>query len=163
MKLVLNKPTSGYNLAAINENFTRIETEFQNKVLYRDNPVGEPNTLQTNVDANSKDIYNVRDLYVLRSFSVNGVDLSTSLAEAAASAAAATAAKVLAEAARDSAIDARDDAFGYAGAAAASYALTDSIADSLAGGTIGFNAIAYDFGSVADPLEYFNRDFGSIV
>lgn len=58
-KITLNKPTSGYNLAAINENFTRIEAEFQDKVLYRNNPVGEANTLQTDVDVNSKRLYNL--------------------------------------------------------------------------------------------------------
>jgi len=163
MKLVLNKPTSGYNLAAINENFTRIESEFQNKVLYRDNPVGEPNTLQTDVDANSRDIYNVRDLYILRSFSVNGVDLSTVLAEAAASAAASAASALAASVSAAAADVSEANALIYSNDAANSYALADSISDSLAGGTIGFDAIAYDFGSVADLLEYFNRDFGSIV
>src|SRR6187402_1218628 len=94
MKVVLSKPTSGFNLAAINDNFTKIEQEFQNKVFYRDNPVGEPNTLESDVDANNQDIYNVKSLAVLESFSIDGVDLSTSLAEAAASAAAAAASAV---------------------------------------------------------------------
>lgn len=58
-KIVLTKPTSGYNLAAINNNFTLIEQEFQDKVLYRDNPIGEANSLETDVDANSKRIYNL--------------------------------------------------------------------------------------------------------
>ena len=58
-KITLTKPTSGYNLAAINNNFVKIEAEFQNKVLYRDNPIGEANTLQTDVDVNSKRLYNL--------------------------------------------------------------------------------------------------------
>jgi len=58
-KIVLSKPTSGYNLAAINANFTAIEAEFQDKVLYRNNPVGEANTLETALDANSKRIFNL--------------------------------------------------------------------------------------------------------
>jgi hypothetical protein len=58
-KITLAKPTSGYNLAEINNNFTLIEQEFQNKVLYRNNPVGEANTLQTQLDANSQRIINL--------------------------------------------------------------------------------------------------------
>ncbi len=58
-KIVLNKPTSGFNLAAINANFTAIEAELQDKVLYRNNPIGEPNTLETDLDANSKRIFNL--------------------------------------------------------------------------------------------------------
>jgi hypothetical protein len=162
-KLSLNKPASGFNLAAINENFTRIEAEFQDKVLYRDNPVGEPNTLETDIDANSNNIYNVRSLAVLESFSVDGVDLSTSLSEVAASAAAAAVSETNAAISEANALNSEQDALQYSNDAAASYALADSIADSLAGGTIGMDAPAYDWGSVADATTYFNRDFGSIA
>lgn len=58
-KIVLDTVTGGYDLSVINNNFDKIELEFQNKVLYRDNPVGEPNTLQTDVDANTKRIFNL--------------------------------------------------------------------------------------------------------
>lgn len=58
-KITLNDVVSGYNLAAINENFDRIEAEFQNKVLYRDNPVGEANSMQNELDMNSKRLYNL--------------------------------------------------------------------------------------------------------
>lgn len=64
MKISLNKPASGYNLAAIVENFTRLEEELQNKVLYRNNPVGEPNTMESDLDMNGKRIYNVAELTV---------------------------------------------------------------------------------------------------
>lgn len=56
-----------------------------------------------------------------------------------------------------------DTAMLYSEDSADSAALAQSIADSLAGGTIGFDAVAYDFGLVADPTTYFNRDFGNIV
>lgn len=46
-------------LSAINENFNRIKQELQDKVLYRNNPVGEPNALMTDVDANGKRIVNL--------------------------------------------------------------------------------------------------------
>lgn len=169
-KLSLSKPTSGYNLAAINANFTAIESEFQNKVLYRDNPVGEANTLQTDVDANSKNIYNVGTLSALTSISVAGVDLSTKLVEASASAAASAASAVLSSnyaadslASANNADASEASALSYSNSSAASYALTATIASAFAGGTVGFDAIAYDWGSVGDATTYFNRDFGLIV
>lgn len=58
-KITLAKPTSGYNLAEINNNFTLIEQEFQNKVLYRDNPVGESNVMENSIDMNSNRILNL--------------------------------------------------------------------------------------------------------
>lgn len=58
-KITLDTVTGGYDLSVINNNFDKIETEFQNKVLYRDNPVGEANTLQTDIDVNEKIIYNL--------------------------------------------------------------------------------------------------------
>lgn len=64
---------------------------------------------------------------------------------------------------RDDAVDAKEDAEQYATDASVAFAGSQAIRDSLAGGTIGFDAIAYDFGSVADPISYFNRDFGTIV
>jgi len=174
MKFVLNKPTSGFNLAAINENFTRIEEEFQEKVLYRDNPVGEPNTLENDIDANSNNLYNVGVLSVTDAILLDGVDITEEInsrideAEAFALAAGVSAqeaeedaASALASASAASASE--TNALSYANDAADSYALADSIADSLAGGTIGMDAPAYDWGSVADATTYFNRDFGSIA
>lgn len=61
-KIVLNDLTNTYNPVAINENFTRIEEEFQDKVLYRSNPIGEPNTLQSDVDVNGKKVFNILEL-----------------------------------------------------------------------------------------------------
>lgn len=58
-KIVLDTVTGGYDLSVINNNFDKIETELQNKVLYRNNPVGEANTLETDIDANGKRIYNL--------------------------------------------------------------------------------------------------------
>lgn len=69
MKLNLPDVTNIGSVAVINSNFAAIEQELQEKVLYRDNPTGEPNTLETSIDANGKDIYNVStmrttDLYI---------------------------------------------------------------------------------------------------
>lgn len=58
-KIVLGTVTGGYDLSIINNNFDKLEAALQNEVLYRNNPVGEPNTLETDLDANGKRIYNL--------------------------------------------------------------------------------------------------------
>jgi hypothetical protein len=59
MKLTLADVAAGYNLQNINDNFDKIIVELNDKVLYRNNPVGEPNQLESDIDANSKRIYNL--------------------------------------------------------------------------------------------------------
>ena len=59
MKISLTNPTAGYNLQAINANFDAIEQELQNKILYRDNPTGEPNQMENTLDMNSNRILNL--------------------------------------------------------------------------------------------------------
>lgn len=44
---------------ALNTNFDLIEAELQNKVLYRNNPVGEPNAMEVDLDLNGKRILNL--------------------------------------------------------------------------------------------------------
>ncbi len=80
-KLTLAKPTSGYNLSAINDNFTKIEAEFQDKVLYRANPVGENNVLQNNIDVNSFDLINIGNLKINGDLTISGVNFATVVAE----------------------------------------------------------------------------------
>lgn len=58
-KITLDTVAGGYDLSIINNNFDKIETELNDKVLYRNNPVGEANTLETDVDVNAKRIYNL--------------------------------------------------------------------------------------------------------
>lgn len=60
-KIVLNDVSSGYDLSLVNENFDRIETVINDRVLFRDAPFGEPNELITDVDANGKRIFNLPD------------------------------------------------------------------------------------------------------
>lgn len=74
-KIVLNDVTNLSSLSVINDNFDKIEQELQNKVLYRDNPEGEPNTVENDVDFNGNDIYNVYNLSVSNSFTVNGKNI----------------------------------------------------------------------------------------
>lgn len=59
-KITLNDVTSGYlSAAALNSRFQQIEDELNNKVLYRNNPVGEPNIMTNILDMNSNKIVNV--------------------------------------------------------------------------------------------------------
>lgn len=80
---------------------------------------------------------------------------STAAAAAAGAADTATAAASIALARQEAAEAAAQDADASAVSAAA-------IATALAGGSIGFDAAAYDFGYVADSTTYFNRDFGTL-
>lgn len=60
MKVVLNDVSSGFNLQLINDNFQKIASELNNKVLYRDNPQGEPNQMVgTLLDMNNNKIVNL--------------------------------------------------------------------------------------------------------
>lgn len=58
-KIDLDPITSGYNLSKINANFQKVEDELNNKVLYRNPPAGEPNSMSSNLDMNSRPILNV--------------------------------------------------------------------------------------------------------
>lgn len=66
-KIILDSVTNLNSITTINANFDKIEQELQDKVLYRNNPVGEPNTMEKDLDMNGKDIINVNDV-----FSING-------------------------------------------------------------------------------------------
>lgn len=58
-KLVLDDVTSGFNITKINDNFEKISSELQNKVLYRDNTSGEANAMRNALDMNSNPILNL--------------------------------------------------------------------------------------------------------
>lgn len=59
-KIALTDVVSGYQAATVqNANLDLIETHLNDKVLYRDNPSGEPNTMQQALDMNGFNITNV--------------------------------------------------------------------------------------------------------
>lgn len=58
-KITLASTAGGYNLAQINTNQQLIADELNGKVLYRDNPTGEPNQMNNNLDMNSNRILNL--------------------------------------------------------------------------------------------------------
>ena len=73
-KVTLSDITAGYaSASALNVSFNAIEDEFNSKVLYRDNPSGEPNQMLNDLDMNNNDLLNVGGLSAT-SLTVNGVD-----------------------------------------------------------------------------------------
>lgn len=82
-KIVLDDTNSGYNLATINANLQKIALTLNTQVMYRDNPVGEPNQIQDTVDVNGNDLINVHSLRAV-ALVLNGVD-ATALVTGAAS------------------------------------------------------------------------------
>ncbi len=69
---MLDDVSSGYNLSKINSNFDKIEDEFNDRVLYRDNLDTEPNSMQDNLDMNSYKILNANSIYS-QSLFLNGI------------------------------------------------------------------------------------------
>ena len=73
-KVTLSDITAGYaSAAALNASFNAIEDEFNNNVLYRNNPSGEPNQMENALDLNGNDILNAGSMDVTN-FTVNGQD-----------------------------------------------------------------------------------------
>jgi hypothetical protein len=78
-KISINDIGSGYaSTTALNVSFNQIEDQFNNKVLYRDNPTGEPNQMLNDLDMNNYDLLNVGGLSAT-SLTVNGVDYLASM------------------------------------------------------------------------------------
>lgn len=64
-KITLPTISSGYaTTTQLNNAFDALEAELQNKVLYRDNPAGEPNQMEADLDMNGNNIINVGDIEV---------------------------------------------------------------------------------------------------
>ena len=78
-KLTISDITSGYaSTTALNATFNTIEDHFNNQVLYRKNPSGEPNQMENNLDMNNYNILNVGSIDV-DSVVVNGVNIITTM------------------------------------------------------------------------------------
>lgn len=122
MKIVLDNVVSGFNLSKINDNFQRIQDELNNKVLYRDCPDGETNTVKTGFDMNGTDIVNIGTLGVTKSLAVNGVDLATQVTLAQTAATSASGSATAAQTAQTNATASASNAATSANNAAASAA-----------------------------------------
>ena len=74
-KITIDNISSGYaSTTALNTNFDAIETELNSKVLYRNNPAGEPNSMENDLDMNSNDINNARNISASGTLTVGGTD-----------------------------------------------------------------------------------------
>jgi len=81
-KLSLDRITSSFGFqAAFNNVLERIEEEFSNRVLYRDNPIGTLNSMSNDLDMGDHDLLNVKNINA-ESFSLKGVEITKSLEEA---------------------------------------------------------------------------------
>ena len=68
-KISISNLSSGFNsTTTLNNAFDSIETQLNSKVLYRDNPAGEPNQMENDLDMNGQTILNAGGI------EVNGVD-----------------------------------------------------------------------------------------
>jgi hypothetical protein len=73
-KISISNLSSGFNsTTTLNNAFDAIETELNSKVLYRDNPEGEPNQMEQDLDMNGFDLLNVG------SVEVDGVNILTEM------------------------------------------------------------------------------------
>lgn len=178
-KLVLSSVASGFDLSKINDNFTKIATEINNKLLYRDNPVGEPNSLVTDVDTNGKRIYNLPtpvgngDAVPKKWLEDNFDPVTNAAAQAAtASAAAALASQNSAASSASGAsisaasalTSANNAASSEANAALSASNAATSASQAAVYSSLGLGAAAgFDFGSITDAVIIFPTDFGTIV
>ena len=75
-KITLDDITSSFaSTSLFQSNFTAIEDELNDKVLYRDNPTGEANQMMNDLDMNSNDILNI-DAIGVTSLTVNGTAIT---------------------------------------------------------------------------------------
>lgn len=104
-KVTVSNITSGYaSTTALNNAFSTLEEELNDKVLYRDNPTGEPNQMENDLDMNGYSILNLSTLEVA------GVDFATVLTTAETAADEAAASELVATAAALSAANSANEA-----------------------------------------------------
>ena len=80
-KITISSIGSLNSLTKINDAVQSVTGELNNKVLYRDNPDGEANQLEQELDMNSNDIANAKDIYTSRLY-LNGVEATVLYSEA---------------------------------------------------------------------------------
>jgi hypothetical protein len=69
-KISFSNISSGFqSVGTLNNNFDQLEYELQTKVLYRDNPSGEPNQMNNDLDMNGYNILNLGTATVISSAS----------------------------------------------------------------------------------------------
>lgn len=109
-KVALDRVTSSFGFqAAFNTILQQIENEFSENVLYRKNPLGEPNSMSVDIDMGSHDLLNV-GMVSATDFRINGETLTQSLQDTLEEVAAYPAE---AKGYRDEALAYRDQAAGF--------------------------------------------------
>lgn len=174
-KISLSPITNVNTLSAVNANFSSIASELQNKVLYRANPVGEPNSVNNDLDLNGNDIFNV-GLVATTDLTVDGqtieqiVDAANGGVVAAAEAAkvaaqaAATAAATSAGTASTAATNAGNSATAAAGSASAASGSASSASTSATNANNSAVAAAASAASIAGgPVASYNGRTGIVV
>jgi hypothetical protein len=69
-KITFSNISSGFqSVSTLNNNFDQLEYELQNNVLYRNNPTGEPNQMNNDLDMNGYNILNLGNATVVASAS----------------------------------------------------------------------------------------------
>lgn len=110
-KVALDRVTSSFGFqAAFNNILQQIENEFSENVLYRKNPLGEPNSMSVDIDMGSHDLLNV-GMVSATDFRINGETLTQSLQDTLEEVAAYPAEAM---GYRDEALAYRDQAQGFA-------------------------------------------------
>ena len=133
-KITFAPVTNTDTLSTINQNFEDAAAEFQNKVLYRDNPGSETNTFKKDLDMDGNDIFNVTRIDTETLF-VDGVDvhhLVGDVGEAVEAAATAVAAAAAAEISANEAAASATNALTQANTALAAATDADASADAAA-------------------------------
>lgn len=151
-KIKLSTIASTTDVSSINANFKKIETELDQKVLYRNNTSKETNSLLNDIDANGKQIYNLpKPTLAHQAARLGDIQYVLSMAEDAAEASvAAVAAAEIATVASGTAVNAANEALGAVGGVVNDVAMALSIsgeARSLA------QEIAADVANVEDGIS----------
>lgn len=73
-KVTVTTVTNGNNLSNINNNFQLLADSLNDGVLWRDNPIGEPNQMENDLDMNNQDILNTKNI-TATTLTLNGVDV----------------------------------------------------------------------------------------
>jgi len=147
---------NGNSLSAINANFNEIALELQNKVLYRDNPIGETNTVKNDLDLDGNDIFNV-GVVSATDLLVNGQTIAEIVGDSGAVVIAE------AEAARDAAIAAQGASEAAAVASGNSAASASASATAASNSAIAADASADAAAASAQTAQDIADDLGAIV
>lgn len=113
-KIELADVTNINSVTTINANFDKIEKILQDKVLFRDNPEGEPNAILQNIDINGKRLINVDNIDFMDGGSVASVvEINNVLQQTLVARDEAVAAKDNAVGSASSSADSSDSSFNY--------------------------------------------------